>query len=212
MFMQYLVDLDHLSRFNEIVSKLGYTGKALFSFLLSRQLQHKTSKIGIKNGLPMHGIIDKSSTGSSSLSLMKYVFDDYGAQRAAQFIDECQFLAYRYMLYTGYSIGINDCVVIPRKVVKSMVHNEFLKTNPLNPDVVVEDVKNKIMNMSRQQLNQNDYNGFISVESGARGSLFNVCQMTGLFGQQYVNGKRLTDGRPQETIFDQGFIVGSFGS
>ena len=32
MFMQYLVDLDDLSRFNEIVSKLGYTGKALFYF------------------------------------------------------------------------------------------------------------------------------------------------------------------------------------
>ena len=34
IFMQYLVDLDDLSRFNGIVSKLGYTGKALFSFLL----------------------------------------------------------------------------------------------------------------------------------------------------------------------------------
>ena len=38
MFIQYLVDLDDLSRFNEIVSKLGYTGKAVFSFLLPRQL------------------------------------------------------------------------------------------------------------------------------------------------------------------------------
>ena len=67
--------------------------------------------------------------------------------------------------------------------------------------------------MSRQQLNQNDNNGFmISVESGAKGSLFNVCQMTGLLGQQYINGKRLTDDMPQGTIFDQGFIVGSFGS
>ena len=34
MFMQYLMDLDDLSRFNETVSKLGYTGKTLFSFLL----------------------------------------------------------------------------------------------------------------------------------------------------------------------------------
>ena len=41
MFMQYLVDLDDLSRFNEIVSKLSYTGKALFSFLLQRQLWHQ---------------------------------------------------------------------------------------------------------------------------------------------------------------------------
>ena len=94
-------------------------------------------------------------------------FGDYGAQRAAQFIDECQFLANRYMLYTGYSISIDDCVVIPRKVVKSIVDNDFLKANPLNPDVAVEDVKKKIMNMSKQQLNQNDNNGFmISVESG----------------------------------------------
>ena len=140
-------------------------------------------------------------------------FDDYGAQRAAQFIDECQVLGNRFMLYTGYRIGIDDCVVIPRKVVKSIVDNEFLKTNPLDPDVAVVDVKNKIMNMSRQQSSQNDKNGFmISLGSGAKGSLFNVCQMTGLLGQQYVNGERLTDDMPQGTIFDQGFIVGSFGS
>ena len=45
------------------------------------------------------------------------------------------------MLYTGYSIGIDDCVVIPKKIVKSIV-DEFLKADPLDPDVVVEDVKN----------------------------------------------------------------------
>ena len=107
IFMQYLVDLDDLSRFNKIVLKLGYTGKAFFSFLLPRQLWHKTSKIRIENGLLMDGIIDKSSLGSSSSSLIKCIFDDYGAQKAAQFIDQCQFLANRYMLYTGYSIGIS---------------------------------------------------------------------------------------------------------
>ena len=114
MFKQYLVDLDDLSKFNKIVSKLGYTGKALFSFLLPRQLWHQTSRIRTENGLLMDGIIGKSSLGSSSLSLIKCIFDDYGAQRVAQFIGECQFLANRHMLYTGYSIGIDDCVVIPK--------------------------------------------------------------------------------------------------
>ena len=76
--------------------------------------------------------------------MIKCIFDNYGAQRAAQFIDECQVLANRFMLYTGYSIGIDDCVVIPRKVVKSIVDNEFLKTNPLDPDVAVEDVKTAV--------------------------------------------------------------------
>ena len=212
MFIQYLMDLDDLSRFNEIVSKLGYTGRALFSFLLPRQLWHKMLKIRIEKGLLTDVIIDKSSLGSSSSSLIKCIFDDYGARRAAQFIDECQFLANRYMLYAGYSIGINDCVVIPRKVVKSTVDNEFLKADSLDPDIVVEDVKNKVMSMSRQQSSQNDNNGFmITVESGAKESLFNVCQMTGLLGQQYINGKGLTDDIPQGTIFDQEFIVGSFG-
>ena len=106
----------------------------------------------------MDGIIDKISLGSSSSSPIKC---DYGVWRAAQFIDECQFLASRYMLYTGYSIGIDNCVVTPRKVVKSITDNEFSKADPLNPDVAVEDVKNKIMNMSRQQLNQNNNHGFM---------------------------------------------------
>ena len=150
MFMQYLVDLDDVGRFNKIVRKLGYTGKNLFSFLLPRQLWHQTSKIRTKNGLFIDGIIHKSSLESSSLSLIKCILDNYEAQRNVQFIDECQFLANRYMLYTGYSTGINDCVVISKKVVKSIVDNEFLKADPLNPDAAVEDMKNKIMNMSRQ--------------------------------------------------------------
>ena len=103
-------------------------------------------------------------------------------------------------------------MVIPRKVVKSIVDNGFLKADLLDADVAVEDVKNNVMNMSRQQLNQNNNNGFmISVGSGAKGSLFNVCQITGLLGQQYINSKKLTDGIPQGTIFDQGFVIGSFG-
>ena len=117
----------------------------------------------------MDGIIDKSSLRSSSLSLIKCVLDNYGAQRAAQFIGKCQFLGNRYMLYTGYSIGIDDCVVIPGKVVKSIADKEFLKVDPLDPDVVVEDVNTKVMNMLSVQLRQNGNNGFmISVGSGAK--------------------------------------------
>ena len=74
----------------------------------------------------MDGIIHKGSLESSSSSLIKCIFDNYGTQRAAQFIDECQCLANRYMLYTGNSIGIDDCVVIPSTVVKNITDNEFL--------------------------------------------------------------------------------------
>ena len=98
----------------------------------------------------MDGIIHKDSLESSSSSLIKCIFDNYGAQRAAQFIDECQCLANRYMLYTGYSIGTDDCVVIPSTVVKNITDNEFLTAHPLNLDVVVQDVQNENMNILRQ--------------------------------------------------------------
>ena len=70
MFMQYLLDQDDLSRFKEIKSKLGYRRKILFSFLLPRQLWHQTSRIQIVNRLLMDRIIDKTSLGSSSSSLI----------------------------------------------------------------------------------------------------------------------------------------------
>ena len=102
--------------------------------------------------------------------------------------------------------------LIRRKVVKSIVDNEILKADSLNLDVAVEDVKNKIMNISRQQLSQNDNNGFMmSVESGAKGSLFNVRQMTGLLGQQYINDKRLTDDMPQGTILTRDLLLDHLG-
>ena len=39
-----------------------------------------------------------------------------------------------------------------------------------------------------------------------------MCHMTVMLEQHYINGKMLTDEITQGTIFDQGFIVGSFGS
>ena len=97
--------------------------------------------------------------------------------------------------------------MIPREVVESIVNKEFSKVSVgQGPDtVVIENLKNKVMNMSKEQLSQDDDNGFmISV----KGSLFNVCQMTEMVRQQYINGKRLTEGGPK--IFDQGSVVGSF--
>ena len=47
------------------------------------------------------------------------------------------------MLYTGYSIRIDGCVVIPKKVVRIIV-DKFLKADPLDPDVAVEMLKIRI--------------------------------------------------------------------
>ena len=60
LFMQYLVDLDGLKRFSEIISELG------FFFLVTKAVVAPNSWI-------MDGIINKSSLGSSGLSLIKCI-------------------------------------------------------------------------------------------------------------------------------------------
>ena len=60
LLMQYLVGLDSLKRFNEIIPKLG------FFFLV-------TKAVVAPNSWLLDGIIDKSSLGSSGLSLIKCI-------------------------------------------------------------------------------------------------------------------------------------------
>ena len=43
------------------------------------------------------------------------------------------------MLYTGYSIGIDDYVVISKRVVKNIGNKEFSR----GPNTVIENVKNR---------------------------------------------------------------------
>ena len=43
------------------------------------------------------------------------------------------------MLYTGYSIGIDDYVVIPKRVVKNIGNKDFSR----GPNTVIENVKNR---------------------------------------------------------------------
>ena len=60
-------------------------------------------------------------------------------------------------------------MVIPGRGVKSIADKEFLKVDPLDPDVAVEDVNTKVMNMLSVQLRQNGNNSFmISAGSGAK--------------------------------------------
>ena len=101
MFMQYLMDLDDLSRFNKIVSLLGYAGKTLFSFLLPRQFWHKT----------FCGNIDKISLGSSSSSLIKCIFDNYEAQEAAL----------HNLLTNVNSLQIGTCCILDIALVSTIV-------------------------------------------------------------------------------------------
>ena len=113
VFDQLLIDIEELSRYELIVSILGRAGQVLLSFLLPQDLNFSTHTVAIQKDLLVKGLADSDLLGSSSSSILKCLFDDYGPQLAGNFIDECQFISNRYMLYTGYSVEVDDCIAIP---------------------------------------------------------------------------------------------------
>ena len=71
------------------------------------------------------------------------------------------------------------------------------------------------MGLDKQKLcRYSQVNGFmVSVKSGAKGSLFNLCQMTGMLGQQHINSARLSNpSMAAQDFYQKGFITGSFGT
>ena len=113
VFDQLLIDIEELSRYELIVSILGRAGRVLLSFLLPQDLNFSTHTVVIQKDLLVKGLADSDLLGSPSSSILKCLFEDYGPQLAGNFIDECQFISNRYMLYTGYSGGVDDCIAIP---------------------------------------------------------------------------------------------------
>ena len=75
---QLLIVIEDLSRYDLIVSILGRTGRALFSFLLPLDLNFSTHTVVIQQGLLIKGLADNDLLDSSSSSILKCVFDDYG--------------------------------------------------------------------------------------------------------------------------------------
>ena len=197
LFDQFLMDIEDLSRYDHIVSNMGRTRNVMFSFLLLRDLNFSSRDIVIRRGLLVRGVADKNILGSSSSSIFKCLFDDCGPQVVSKFTDECQFLSNCYMLYTGYSIGIDDCVTIFRQTIEKVVQGSLPPDADDLPEhcllIYLSNVKDKVMGMAKQQLSSSTFkNEFMtSVNSGAKGRLFNFCQMTEMLAQQYINGERL---------------------
>ena len=123
------------------------------------------------------------------------------------------------MLYTGYSIEVDDCIAIPKATIEKVVSDSIPSDIEEQPQHVImeqlNNAKDKIMGMTKRKLCRDGqvHRFMVSVKSGASGSFFNMCQMTGMQGQQYINGARLSD--PSMFVQDlhqKGFITGSFGT
>ena len=118
-----------------------------------------------------------------------------------EFINHIQFLAMKYLLYTGFSIGIKDCILENRFNIEYGITKSLMKAKS-NENIQNEKIKEiyttfslgatRDFGLSIAKKSMKPSNNFITtVESGAKGQFFNIAQITGLLGQQNVSGGRI---------------------
>lgn len=177
----------------------------LFGFIFPRDFSINHSgegKIVIKNGVVVSGFFEKSSLKKTHQSLILILHHEYGKHITSDFIDNLQFLTNAWLEINPFSIGIKDCLSPGIEIkINSIIEKYFIEAdhleriilNPLIKESKINTALNKAKDIGLKIAKEllDEKNNFTScVISGSKGDHFNIAQITGLLGQQNLNGQR----------------------
>lgn len=225
-----------------------FNGKGLISMFLPKDLIYEKKNDGdpaepvlkIWRGVLYEGTLNKAVLGSSHNSLIQIINKEYGADATAHFIDCIQFITNGWLLIEGFTVGLGDCLVTSedkQQEIQDIIHKcyieaEGLKSTTTHPNIremrinaALNKAKDIGLRIAKGSLAK-DNNFLSTVQSGSKGAVFNIAQITGLLGQQNLKGKRvplfLSNGRrtlphypfgelpPDMEYESRGFIASSF--
>lgn len=172
-------------------------------------------KVTVKAGKLVKGVMNKGAFAAPSEGLVHMLYNEFGPDRAGQFINDIQNITTKFNLYTGFSVGPSDLMTNKetedyikqtlaegrQKVadIQSSVHAGTFLNGTGRPDG--EELENQILNALKEVTAKIGQNALSSlpqknrmiemVKSGAKGSELNITQMLALLGQQQVAGKRI---------------------
>lgn len=202
--------LNKVKLYQKTTKTKDYNGKMLFSMLLPEDFFYQSNNkadpddptVVIEHGILVRGAINKAQLGAGHQSLITLFYKEYGQQRCLQFLDNVQFITNAYVHYHGFSVGIKDCMVtryteIQDTVAKSFLQAQNMETSIKNAFIRENYVMRSLgsardlgMAIAKNAIDK-DNNFMKTIISGAKGDYFNICQITGLLGQQDVNGGRI---------------------
>lgn len=197
-FMDMCMSIEaDFARLAYIREKMPLCGRALVSLILPKDFTY-TKSVCIVDGIFLSGAITKKVLSS----MVQTLYHDYGT--VLSFVDQIQFISNMWLTRFGFSIGLGDC--LPRdgleETIQKNVSRCFAEAHKINETVFNPKIKHAKVSMSLARAKDmgmkaakdafDDTNGFVStVTSGSKGDYFNVCQITGLLGQQNVGGGRI---------------------
>ena len=220
-----------------------WTGKQLFSLVLPPDfnITYKASVcqcqgaclkencptdgyVKIRNGQLLMGTIDEKGIGNSKGKILERIARDYGADRAARFLNEVTRLCLGSIMDHGFSTGIGD-EDIPQDAIdqinastqediakvdslvesyregtlKEMPGRSLRDTLEVNIQGTLAQARDNAGNIAGNFLGWSNP-AVIMAKTGARGSMLNLSQMAGCVGQQSVRGERISRGYWNRTL------------
>ena len=175
--------------------------------------EDKLNHVIIKDGVLIQGRLDSKIMNTGSKGLIHVIYNDYSVKVAQQFLDDLQNIVTRFLVLTGFSVGIGDLVAdgktdekIKHVIIKSKKQvaklNQQVHQN-IFENVISETLEQEFEKKVNNVLNKAPEAGSIGLKSlkgdnrmtnmvsaGSKGKI-NIAQMVACLGQQNVDGKRI---------------------
>jgi len=207
-----------------------YSGKDAYSFILPPNLNivrknKAEEKFVIKNSKVESGTLDKTVFHGISSGLIPVIYHDYGPFEVRKFLDNTQRLICRWLLSSGFSVGISDLItsekineelkqtirVMKKKaydrlddVRRGLVDNNsiFNNVNFTEREIIgiLNQTTNKVGKIGLSQIDEKSNRMINMVKCGSKGKETNVAQIVACVGQQNVDGKRIGYGFTDRTL------------
>ena len=210
----------------------NYTGKQAYTQILPPGLNinrknKAEKKIIINNSkyLEESGSLDKTIFHSKSNGLIPIIYHDYGPFETQRFLDNTQRLICRWLLTSGFSVGISDLVtdiqteLSLKTKIKDMKakaysklddtrrgyiennsifsNEEYIERELIN---ILNETTNQVGKIGLSQIDEKTNRMINMVKCGSKGKETNVAQMIACVGQQNVDGKRISYGFTDRTL------------
>jgi DNA-directed RNA polymerase beta' subunit len=209
---------NRIKTIQQVLKKFGkspdiFNGKGLISLYLPEDFFYEKKNdsnpeepiVKIYQGVLVEGTFDKSIVGNAHGSIIQILNKEYGSKVTANFIDNTQFIGSAWLMVHGFSVGLEDCMITSEEsvtAIKDTLTQSYMKAEGIeqttqNPGIreirvtgALSQAKDIGMKIAKDAMRP-DNNFLVTVRSGAKGDFFNIAQITGLLGQQNLEGKRV---------------------
>lgn len=184
------------------------SGRSLFSLTLPEDFSYSNAGVVIKNGMLIKGEITSETVGDGKAGTIHHMLiDEYGMDRAADFLTDITMLGENFSTIYGATVGIMDCIFseegkkeVDQSVRRALADVETIELDEPKDELlkqrregkilealdIVKSVASKVTDKEIGKRNR----FYIMATSGAKGNLPGITQIAGIVGQQLLENKR----------------------